>query len=230
MRAAFLPTLPHASPLDLADAPLREALSFLQVVGLVAVHGSPQHYQATPQLADAPFALLLLHHLANQCDPRQQALSRIQRTLVASDTLAVTPQALRATMERGPLRDLFAWTGEKVTFWSHLYAYLGLMRRIERTTELLVLPQPALVLTTLTWAQQCLDANPSLAAALRLIDQTLYACFTSHGQLQRGLAQTLSAMERLGQLRFSHHADAAQSLMLGERRVSEVVMAIAKSS
>ncbi|RRR69698.1 MAG: hypothetical protein EI684_14890 [Candidatus Viridilinea halotolerans] len=147
-----------------------------------------------------------------------------------SDTLAITPQALRATMERGPLRDLFAWTGEKVTFWSHLYAYPGLVRRLERSAELLVLPQPALLLATLTWAQQRLNGTTHLAAALRLIDQTLYACFTSHGQLQRGLTQTLSAMERLGQLRFSHHADAAQSLMLGERRVSEVVMAIAKSS
>lgn len=66
------------------------------------------------------------------------------------------------------------------------------------------------------------DVDVSLAACLRVIDATFLACFTGRGRVHRGLAQTLLALESLGQVRLTHSADAAHSLLLGERRVSEV--------
>ncbi len=126
------------------------------------------------------------------------------------------------SMERGAYRDLFVWTGEKIGFWLHLCHYLGLIRRLERSTEVLLVPQPALVAGALAWAQQQEGVGRSLAASLRMIDATFFAGFTRRGQVHRGLAQTVLALETLGLVRLTHHADAAHSLLLGERRVSDI--------
>lgn len=224
LRERLAPAGAGASPYELAEAPLREALSFLTLAGLVEAHGRQRRYSATPLLPDAPFPLLLLHHLASHPDQRQRAISLVHRALVADDALAITPQALRDQLERGPLRDLFAWTGEKVTLWAHLAAHVGLVRRLERSPELLAVPQPGLLLDALGWAQARLESQTSLDAALHLIDAQLFTCFTARGRVHRGLAQTLLALERLGHLRLTHSADAARSLLLGERRVSDVAL------
>lgn len=225
LREHLAPAAAGASPYELADAPLREALSFLVLAGLVEVHGRQRRYSATPRLPDTPFPLLLLHHLTTHPDRRQQAISLVHRAIVADDTLAITSQSLRDQLERGPLRDLFAWTGEKVTFWVHLAAHVGLVRRLERSPELLAVPQPRLLLDTLVWALNQLQGQSSLDGTLRLIDAQLFACFTARGRVHRGLAQTLLALERLGHLQLTHSADAAHSLLLGERRVSDVGLA-----
>ncbi|NTU86160.1 MAG: hypothetical protein HGA45_43670, partial [Chloroflexales bacterium] len=60
------------SPFALADAPLREALSFLSLSGLVEARGRQRRYSPTPSLSAEPFPLLLLHHLAAHSDRRQQ--------------------------------------------------------------------------------------------------------------------------------------------------------------
>jgi hypothetical protein len=209
----------------LAEAPLREALNFLLVARLVEQQGSSRFkasFQATPLLPDTSFPLLLLHHIRQHEDERQRAPALIFAQLVAEDGLATTIAALRDQLERGTYRDLFAWTGEKVGFWVHLFSYLGLVRRLERSTEVLIVPQPDLVLTALVWAQRQPDVDVSLAACLRVIDATFFACFTGRGRVHLGLAQTLLALESLGQVRLTHSADAAHSLLLGERRVSEV--------
>jgi len=218
------------SPDDLADAPLREAVSFLTLAGLVEARGRPRHHTVAPRLRDVPFPLLLTHHVTTHPDERQRAIALVYRQLVADDTLAITPQALRDQMERGPLRDLFAWTGEKLLLWTHLAAFLGLIRRVERSPELLVVPQPTLMLDALRWAQDRLGTVPALADALTLIDADLFACFTIRGRVHRGLAQTLLALESLGHIRMAHHADAARSLLLGERRVSTVALTVARAA
>ncbi|MEI8166163.1 MAG: hypothetical protein WCG26_07285, partial [Chloroflexales bacterium] len=51
------------SPDDLADAPLREAVSFLTLAGLVEARGRPRHHTVAPRLRDVPFPLLLTHHV-----------------------------------------------------------------------------------------------------------------------------------------------------------------------
>lgn len=222
LRAALCPAGAGDAPFELADAPLREALSFLTLAGLIEGRGRPRRYRATPLLDGAPFPLLLLRHLGAHPEERQRAISLVHRALVAGDALAITPQALRDHLERGPLGGLFAWTGEKVTLWAHLAAYLGLIRRPERSAELLAVPQPALLLDALRWAQGHRGGDVSLDAALRLLDSELFACFTGRGRVHRGLAQALLALERLGRIRLGHSADAARSLLLGERRVSEL--------
>ncbi|MBX0329021.1 hypothetical protein K2Z83_15185 [Oscillochloris sp. ZM17-4] len=220
LRAALCAAGAGDSPDDLADAPLREALSFLAIAGLIEARGRPRRHTAAPRLPGAPFRLLLSHHLAAHPERRQRAIALVHRQLVSDDTLAITPQALRDQMERGPLRDLFAWTGEKLALWAHLSAFVGLVRRSERSPDLLIVPQPGLVLDALRWAST--QSTPLLADALTLIDAELFACFTARGRVHRGLAQTLLAMERLGHIRMTHHADAARSLLLGDRRVSQV--------
>lgn len=224
LRAQLAPLGVGASPYDLADAPLREALNFLGLAGLIEAHGRQRRYRATPRRRDLPFALLFLHHLAHHPDQRQRAISLVQRALITEDTLSITPQALRDQLERGTLHELFAWTGEKISFWAHLAAYLGLIRRIERSSDLLIVPQPTLLNAALGWAQAQLEQQTALEPTLRMIDTNLFACFTLRGRVQRGLAQTLLAMERMGQAQLTHQADAARSLLLGERRVSDVVL------
>ncbi|NTV64639.1 MAG: hypothetical protein HGA65_14060, partial [Oscillochloris sp.] len=144
------------SPDDLADAPLREALSFLSIASIIEARGRPRRHTASPRLPGAPFRLLLSHHLSAHPEQRQRAIALVYRQIVADDTLAITPQALRDQMERGVLRDLFAWTGEKLLLWAHLSAFIGLVRRSERSPELLIVPQPSLILDALRWA-----AHPS---------------------------------------------------------------------
>jgi hypothetical protein len=246
LRERLMPAAAGSSPYELSDAPLREALSFLMLAGLIEGRGRQRRYSVAPEIPrGAPFPLALLRCLQRHADQRQRAISLVQGTLIADDLLSITPQALRDRLERGPLRNLFAWTGEKVHFWAHLTAYLGLIRRPDRSPELLVVPQPTLIHAALGWASQRLDnkglSNPhkatngaahdvdvpvsvTLAAILRIIDAELLACFTARGRVHRGLAQTLLALERLGQIRLSHSSDAAQSLLLGERRVSEVTL------
>src|SRR5690606_14450449 len=107
------------------------------------------------------------------------------------------------------------WTGEKITFWTHLAHYLGLARRLERSAEVLIVPRPGLVLAALRWAaKDDLSGASSLRDALDAIDGSLFACYTSRGRVHRGLAQALVALERSGQVRLSHSADAAPSLLL----------------
>jgi hypothetical protein len=224
LRERLTPAAAGASPFELTDAPLREALSFLTLAGLVEVRGRQRRYTASPRLPGAPFPLLLLHHLRGHPEERQRAISLVHQCLVAEDATATTAAALRDQLERGPLRDLFAWTGEKVALWAHLASHLGLIRRVERSAEILVVPSLATTLAALAWATAA-GVDSSLDTALRRVDADLFACFTARGRLHRGLAQALLALERLGQIRLSHSADAARSLLLGERRVSDLALA-----
>jgi hypothetical protein len=211
---------PGAGGNELADAPLRETLSFLTIAGLVQATGRPRRHTATPLMSDVSFPLLLLAHLNTHAEPRQRAISLVHRQLVAEDTLAITPQALRDQLERGPLRDQFAWTGEKIAFWAHLAAFSGLIRRPDRSTELLIVPSLTLLQAALEWAIATHPGETALAALLNAIEARFFACFTARGRVQRGLAQSLLALEQRGQIQLLHHADALHSLLLGERRVS----------
>ncbi len=149
------PSPSEAPTFGLEEAPLREALNFLLVAGLVRQQGASRRrasFYATPLLEDAPFSLLLLHHIHTHRDERQRAPSLIYRQLVAADALSVTLQGLRDQMERGPYRQLFAWTGEKITLWSHLATYLGLAWRLDREGVILIVPQLDLTRSALRWA------------------------------------------------------------------------------
>ncbi|NJK81977.1 MAG: hypothetical protein HC914_19805 [Chloroflexaceae bacterium] len=160
----------------LAEAPLREALNFLLVARLVDQHGSSRFrasFQPAPLLPDTPFSLLLLHHIRQHEDERQRAPALMYTQLVAEDAIATSAAVIRDQMERSMYRDLFAWTGEKVGFWVHLFSYLGLVRRMERSTDVLIVPQPNFVLTALGWAQQA-RLSRSLAACLHVIDDTFF--------------------------------------------------------
>jgi hypothetical protein len=204
---------------------LREALNFLLVAGLIEQKGAPRskaRFYARPRLPGAPFALLLLHHIRHHADERQRALALIHEQLTLDDQIAITLPALRESLERGPHRDLFAWTGEKVLFWSQLADYMGLIRRLERSAEMLIVPQSALVLAALCWAAPLTQAAKPLVTLLRRIEADLFACFTRRDRVHAGLAQTLTALDRLGHIRLTHSADAAQSILLGDWRVSEV--------
>lgn len=209
----------------LEEAPLREALNFLLVAGLIEQKGSPRPkaaFRVRPRMLGVPFSLLLLHHIRHQVEERQQALALVHNRLVADDQVAVTLPAVREAMERAEERSLFAWTGEKVLFWSQLAAHIGLVRRLERSPELLIVPQPSLVLAALRWSSLCSGTTDPMLALLRRIDADLFACFTRHGRVHVGLAQTLIALHRLGQIVLTHSADAAQSVLLCDWRVSEV--------
>lgn len=216
------------TPFDLAEAPLREALNFLIVAGMVEQLGSSRRkarFRVTPLHRHLDFALLLLLHIGSRDDERQRAIRLIYGQLVADDAVSTTVAALRDTMERGPYRTLFAWTGEKVLFWSHLADYLGLLRRLDRSSEIIVAPRPALLRAALAAALQVHPHDTSLAGALQYVDEQFFACFTARGRVHRGLAQALLALEQQGCLALRHNADAAQSLLLGERRVSDLVIA-----
>lgn len=222
---ALMPGGACVSDFGLAEAPLREALNFLLVAGLVSQRGPSRRraaFAATPRLALAPFSILLLHHIHQHRDERQRAIALVHRCLVRDDVLALPLLPLRERMERSELRDLFAWTGEKVTFWTHLASFVGLTRRLDRCQDVLLVPQPWLVLSALRWAGAQSGAQCSLERCLRMIDDSLFACFTGRGTVHVGLAQTLTAMGRYDMLRLTHSSDAACSLLLGTRRVSEV--------
>ncbi len=216
------------STFQLEEAPLREALNFLLVAGLIEQHGSSRRkasFEASPLIPDVSFSLLLLHHLSTLQDERQRAFILIYRQLIAQDIVALTPEVLRSQMERGEHQGLFAWTGEKITFWIHLANFLGLVRRLERSTEVIIVPQTALVLAALQWSGRQSGVAHSLDAQLRKIDSTFFTCFTSRGRVHRGTAQALVALHKLGQIRLTHSADAVGSLMLGDWRVSNIHLA-----
>lgn len=226
--AQIVPLHAEGSEFGLDQAALREALNFLLVARLVGQQGATRRratFYVTPRLERTSFPLLLLHHLLTHPDERQQAISTIYAQLVADDTFALTPQAIRSQMERGPLRELFAWTGEKIALWTHLLSYVGLVRRLDRGDDVLLVPRPALVLAALSGAGARADATCSLADCLQVIDTQIFACFTRRGRVHSGLAQTLIALHRLGRVRLSHSADAARSLLLIDWRVSDVRLA-----
>ncbi len=216
------------TPFDLAEAPLREALNFLSVAGLVEQLGSSRRkarFRVTPVRDDLAFPLLLLHHIGCREDERQRAIRLIYGQLVAADAISTTVATLRNTMERGPYRTLFAWTSEKITFWTHLCDYLGLLRRLERSSEIIVAPRPSVVLAALEAARPVRSGDSSLAEMLASIDEHFFACFTARSRVHRGLTQALLTLEQEGRLTLQHNADAAQSLLLGERRVSTIAIA-----
>lgn len=223
---ALTPDCTTGDPFDLGEASLAEALNFLLVAGVVEQEGPARRqatFRTTPLPHEVSFPLLLLHHIQAHHDQRQQAPALIYRQLVAEDALALTIPQVRDQMERGPLRTLFAWTGEKVTFWSHLAHYLGLIRRIDRSAEALIVPRPDLVLAACHWAMRENPTTPhAISVVFDTIDHALFACYTMRGRVHRGLAQTLTMLERGGHVQITHSADASRSLLLGDRRVSEV--------
>jgi hypothetical protein len=209
----------------LEEAPAREALNFLLVARLITQQGIVRKrsvFHASPLLADVPFALLLLHHLTMHDDERQQAMSLVHRQLVLDDILSVESADLRSHIERSTLRDLFAWTSEKLSLWASLYTFLGIVRRLERTSDVFLVPQPELLLDALRWANGLLHTSGSLGAYLEAIDAHLFACLTRRGRLHQGAAQTLLALQRTGKIDLSHEADAAQSVLVGDRRISHI--------
>lgn len=213
----------------LQEATLREALDFLVTAGMVEQDGSARRKACFRATLDQPcvcFPLLLLHHVGMLADERQQAISLIHRQLVMQDVLATTLTQLRDDAERGPYASLFAWTGEKIGFWGHLAASLGLVRRLEREAELLVVPQLNLLAAALEWATERDLSSSSLSASLQAIDNTFFACFTGTGRVHRGLAQALVALHRRARIQLTHHSDSAQSVLLGEWRVSDVRLPI----
>lgn len=216
---------PGAAPHAIDDAPLREALSFLVGAGLLARRGAGRRasFHATPLLPGAPLDILLLHHIRRHPDERQRAVALVQEELARADTLGVSPAALRERMERGPHGALFAWTGEKIQLWWHLAAFLGLARRSHREPDILAIPQPALVERALRWAGVRTNST-SADALLREVDAQLFACTTARGRPTRAIAQALLALERGGRARLAHHADSAGSLLIGERRVSDILL------
>lgn len=208
----------------LQEAALREALNFLLVAQLVEQHGPARRqaaFRVVPKTPNIPFPLLLMRHIAAHPDEKQQALIRLYQQLVRQDIVALSASAIRDEAERGPLGDLFAWTGEKVVFWVRLCEHLGLVRSVARDNHVLFAPRPELVLAALR-AQFGDRSRAALATCLHEVDASFFACFTARGTVQRGLVQTLVALHRLGALRLSHSSDAAQSLTLGEWRVSDV--------
>lgn len=225
--ASLVPMRQSASELSLDESPLRETLNFLLVAKLVEQQGSSRFkasFCATPLLADTPFPLLLLHHLHQHPDKRQRAPLLIYRQLVADDVVSTTIPALRAHMEQSPYHDLFAWTGEKVGFWAHLFQYLGLIRRLNPTADMVIVPQLSLLHIALGWVQQHANASSSLAHCLEVIETWFFPCITQHHRVHSGIAQTLHALHTCGYIHLNHYADAAQSLIVQERRVSDVVV------
>jgi hypothetical protein len=221
---AMLVPCGHANE-DMVEAPLREALSFLTGVGLLARQGANRRavYHLATKAADQPFALVLLRKIRAHPDLRQQAISLVHDQLVADDLLHLTANEVRERMERGSHGDLFAWTGEKIGLWTHIADFVGLIRRLERTADLVLVPQPELVLAALHWAQQQVG-NTSLDKSLHLIDTALFACYTQRGRVHRGLTQTLLMLEQFGGIQLGHNADAARSVLLSERRVSDCIL------
>lgn len=225
--AHFVPAGVGNDDFSLSEATLREALNFLLVANLVEQRGNSRFkatFAATPLLTDAHFSLLLLYHIRMHSDERQRAPVLIYQQLAAEDVLTTTSPVLRDQMERGNNQNLFAWTGEKIGFWLHLFSFLGLVRRPERSNEMLILPQLSLVLAALNWAQT--HAAVSLASCLEMLDATFFACFTARGRVHCGLSQTLLALDSLGLVQLTHHADASHSLLLGERRVSDIYVRV----
>ena len=222
----IVPSHRDADEFGLHEATLREALNFLLVANLVGQRGPTRRkaaFHATPLLADLPFSLLLLHHLQSLADERQRAFEILVHSELVRRRWRRAPLALGTPLERGPYGRLFAWTGEKLAFWGHLAAHLGLLHRLNgRSAVAPSFPTWILVESALRWASQRLPGNTSLADHLSQIDATLFTCFTRDGRAHRGLAHTLVALHRQRRVRLTHHSDAARSLMLGDWHASSV--------
>lgn len=215
----------------LDEAPLREALNFLMVAGLVTQSGPSRRkgkFFSGTHLDERSFPLVLLYHIRNHPQERQRAITDVHAQLVGDNVLMLTPQTIRERMERSPASSLFAWTGEKITFWTHITSYLGLTRRIERSLDVLVLPRPSVILAALRWAGALPDAPRSLDLCLRTINTSLFTCFSSRGDVHVGLAQTLTLLHQRGAIRLTHSTDAARSVLLGRWRVSDVELVFPK--
>ncbi|HKP53623.1 MAG TPA: hypothetical protein VJ183_13350 [Chloroflexia bacterium] len=221
----FVPGWRPDSAFSLEEATLREALNFLLLAGLVRQQGESRrkaNFRAVALYEGAPFELKLLWAVRCQADERQQAIWLVHRQLVTRDVLAISAAELRDELERGPYARLFTWTGEKINFWSQLSSFLGLIHRPDRSPELLIAPTPSLLCQALSWA---LDGSPqrhSLATPLHRVNESLFSCFTERGRVHTGLSNSLIALHRLGTIRLSHSADAANSLLLGAWRVSDI--------
>lgn len=208
----------------LEDAILRETINFLLITRLIEQRGESRRkasFRATPLLDGVEFPLLLLHHIMTLTDARQRAPILIHRQLISDDILSFTPASIREHMERSQYRDLFTWTSEKTTFWSHLAAYLGLARRLEREGRYLLIPQLSLMLAAIRYEMRQAQIFP-LALLLDALEENFFACYTRQRRIHRGLEQTLIALNHLGHIRLSHESDTPRSFTLANHRVSHI--------
>lgn len=202
-----------------------ETLNFLLAVGLVEQEGiSRRKATFSPKgKQNEPFPLALLSYLCAHTEERQRALQYVHKQLVQADIVVIDVPAVRRAMEQGPYGDWFVWTDEKIIFWSHLMHYIGLVRRLERTSDIYLIPQAALFLRALQHIAPAITQEPcDLHDCLHQVDQFYFACFTRWGRIHEGLGQTLVALHKQGTLSLTHHADAAHSHLLGHWRVSQI--------
>lgn len=225
----FIPGWQPDATFALAEATFREALNFLLVAGMVEQSGDSRRkatFLAAPGILTKSFPLLLLAHLNTHPDQRQHAIALVFKQMVSTDTLSTSARDLRAQLERGPYQSLFTWTGEKIFFWSQLAAHIGLVRRLDRTFEIVAVPQPGLLMAALEHAASAYYLQSGgvmpIYTLLEIIDNTLFACFTRKGSVATGIAQCLVAMHRRGDICLTHSTDAAHSLLLGDWRVSNI--------
>jgi hypothetical protein len=213
-------------PFKLEEATLREALNFLVISRMIRRRKQKKslYFFIDPKSHGLAFPLALLTHVHQHPDKRQQAISLIYQQLIAHDTLSITQQQLRDEQERGPYRELFTWTSEKISFWTHLAMYLGLIYRLERENVLIIAPQPELLLLAIKQVLATPEPTSSIMVCLQRISQLFFACFSSNGRVHGGITQTLVAMHRLGMIHLSHQDDAVRSLVLGNWRVSEIAL------
>lgn len=211
---------------ELNDDILKDTIGFLISSGLLKItengrSWSNRSFGIVKNFNNEPFTNLLLKTILDMDDQKQKALSLIHKILIEKDILHIQYSEIVKLIERSDLSDLFSWNEEKINFWANIYDFCKLIRNL-KGNGVWIIPQPELILESLILLKQENINFISINSWIVFFENNFGACITKKGRLHKGFAMTFELLEQRNQLKMIHKDDSIKTILIGNKRVSEV--------
>ncbi|MBC7474761.1 MAG: hypothetical protein H7263_10760 [Candidatus Sericytochromatia bacterium] len=214
---------------ELNDDILKDAIGFLISSGLLEISENGRSWSVrsfrvpTNLSQEISFQNLLLKTILNMNDSKQRALSLIHKTLIEKDILHIQDSEIVKVIERSEIADIFSWNEEKINFWSNIFDFCRLIRNL-KGNGVWIIPKPELILESLMLLKDQTPNFISINSWVTFFENNFGACITKKGRLHKGFAMVFELLEQNNQLKMVHKDDSIQTILIGNRRVSEVII------
>jgi hypothetical protein len=214
---------------ELNDDILKDTIGFLLSSGLLEISEngrswSVRSFSVPSDLSqETSFQNLLLKTILNMNDTKQRALTLIHKTLVEKDILHIQYSEIVKVIERSDIANIFSWNEEKINFWANIFDFCRLIRNL-KGNGVWIIPKPELILESLIILK---DQSPnfiSINSWVTFFESNFGSCITKKGRLHKGFSMMFELLEQNNQLKMVHKDDSIKTILIGNRRVSEVII------
>lgn len=214
---------------DLNDDILKDAIGFLVTLSLLEIIENNKSWLlrsfsvSDKYKKEKSFENILLKSIINMIDVKQRALYLVHKNLIDKDILHIQYSDIVKILERSEVCDIFSWNEEKIHFWSNLFDFCGLIRNL-KGNGVWLFPKEELILNSFILLK---DKNPnfiSINSWVLFFEENFGSCMTKKGKLHKGFSMVFDLLEKNNHIKLLHKDDSTKSILIGNRRISEVVV------